>query len=171
MTRSKMSNNLLLHLVLLSIAMRICWYTCAQCAHWHLLAGGRRIHWRRLCWQTLFVKGSKRRCHIFTEISQYQWANAITTLVATFSHYQAGPNTVATGADDLIEPVATHVHWHAAAGGKSSNGRIWLHRACCYACPLARYCGRKEDVVEKILLTIFFCDFNVPGFLPCKNYL
>jgi hypothetical protein len=27
---------------------------------------------------------------------------------------------------------------------------------CVHVCPLARGCGRKEDPVEKILLTIFF---------------
>jgi hypothetical protein len=43
--------------------------------------------------------------------------------IATFGHYQAGPITVATGADDFTEPVATKCH--------SSNGN-WLHRARCY---------------------------------------
>jgi hypothetical protein len=33
------------------------------CSHWHVVAGGGRIQWRRLCWQSLFVKGSERETH------------------------------------------------------------------------------------------------------------
>jgi hypothetical protein len=36
--------------------------------------------------------------------------------------------------------LTTRVHWYT----------------CTHGCPLAHGCGRKEDPVEKILLTIFF---------------
>jgi hypothetical protein len=116
------------------------------CAHWCANVSGGRIRWRRFCWQSLFVKRSKRE-------EPYFYTNI----------------TVATGW------CCHHAHCYVQSMPSrpdcSSNGRGWLHRARCYACPLACCYGRKQDPVEKIPLTIFFVIFIVPRFLPFKNYL
>jgi hypothetical protein len=48
----------------------------------------------------LFVKGIERRPH-------YQRADVVSSPVATFSHCQVGPITIAMGEDDFNAPIAT----------------------------------------------------------------
>jgi hypothetical protein len=116
------------------------------CAHWHVIVGGGRIWWRRFCWQSLFVNGSKSEAPYFhTNI------------------------TIATGRWHHL--ARCYIQSMPSGSDNSSNGCGWLHRAHCYACPLAHCYMQKEDLVKKILLTIFFVVFIVLRFLLFKNYL
>jgi hypothetical protein len=116
------------------------------CAHWHVVAGRRRIRWGIFYWQSLFVKGSKREAPYFhTNI----------TVAMRRCHHLA------------------HCYVKSLPSGPdhNSNGHGWLHRAHCYVCPLARWCRRNEDPVEKIPLTIFFCYFHCSRIFLFINYL
>jgi hypothetical protein len=113
MTCSKMSNSLLLHLILLSLTTRVRWYMCV-----HVCPLAHGCEWKedpveKICWQHFFVKGSEReRRHInfHTNTTVATSADDVILIVATFDRCQAGLITIATGADAVNPLVATKDH-------------------------------------------------------------